>query len=104
MSFICLQSGYWKDLLELLVRLCVGEEEWAARAEAIAKRIKGANHASRKKAKKERLKEWRTSVRSIKDADDRQAAKTARAETKAGSLLALHDVHLQMSCPWMLFM
>lgn len=83
---VCLQCGYWKDLLELLDRLCVGEEEWAARIEAQEKREKGANHEARKAAKKERLKEWRTSLRSIKDADGRNAAKAERAAANAGDL------------------
>lgn len=83
---VCLQCGYWKDLLELLDRLFVGEEEWAARIEAQEKREKGANHEARTAAKKERLKEWRTSLRSIKDADGRNAAKAERAAANAGDL------------------
>ena len=85
LPLMCLQCGYWKDLLELLDRLCVGEEEWAARIEALKKRVKGANHESRKAAKKERLKEWRTALRSIKDAEGRDAAKVERAAGNAGN-------------------
>ncbi len=107
---LCLQCGYWKDLLELLVRLCVGEEEWAERAEAEEQRMgsKGANHASRKAAKKQRLKEWRTSLKSIKRADKRAAAKTSRAKSNTGTLsascyLPLHTRHLQASLSTMHF-
>ena len=86
MFSVCLQCGYWKDLLEILVRLCVGEEEWEARVEAAEehKDCKGVNVKPRKAAKKERLKEWRTSLRSLKDPDARQAAKSERAAANAG--------------------
>lgn len=68
------------------MRLCVGEEEWAARVEEAEKHktSKGVNVVPRKAAKKERLKEWRTSLRSLKDADARQAAKSERAAANAG--------------------
>ncbi|KAK9829195.1 hypothetical protein WJX72_004438 [[Myrmecia] bisecta] len=53
--------GYWKDLLLLLDRSCMGEEEWAGREQAAAHRManKGANHWPRKHAKKARLAAWR---------------------------------------------
>ncbi|BDA46330.1 Uncharacterized protein L728 [Coccomyxa sp. Obi] len=84
------KCGYWKDLLEILVRLCVGEEEWAARVKAAEKHkiSKGDNVESRKAAKKERLKEWRTSLRSLKDSDAREAAKSERAAANAEAVKA----------------
>lgn len=84
-----MQCGYWKDLLELLDRLCVGEEEWTARVELanVARFQKGKNHENRKLAKKDRLKEWRSSVRAPNTKEGRDAMKAERAAANAGKFL-----------------
>jgi len=83
-----MQCGYWKDLLELLDRLCVGEEEWTRRVRLASLHSfhKGKNHEARKLAKKDRLKEWRTSVRAPNTKEGRDAMKAERAAANAGEI------------------
>ena len=58
------QVGFWKDLLQLLQRLCVGEDDWneAARQKSLQKLRKGANREERRVGKLQRLRERKASL------------------------------------------
>ena len=63
------QVGFWKDLLELLRRLCMGEAEWEAKeSEGGQKRGYGAHRQDRRLAKRQRQREWQASLREARQA------------------------------------
>ena len=83
-SNLCVQVGFWKDLLQLLQRLCVGERGWssAAKEEAARELSSGSNRKQRRLAKQKRLHEWQASLR--RPADPETAAQQEAAGKGAG--------------------
>ncbi len=73
------QVGFWKDLLQLLQRLSLGERGWtsAAKEEAARKLSSGSNRKQRRLAKQKRLHEWQASLR--RAADPEKAAQQEAA-------------------------
>ena len=88
------QVGFWKDLLQLLLRLCLGEHGWKAAAEQEAGRkmssrgsrtLRG-NRKERRVAKLKRLREWRASLKTAARAADPAKASADSDQPRAGDI------------------
>ncbi len=84
------QVGFWKDLLQLLQRLCVGEDDWneAARQKSLLKVRKGANREERRAGKLQRLRERKAALESYARGAQPQTASARRVEQPGGRRLA----------------
>ncbi|CAL5227769.1 g10789 [Coccomyxa viridis] len=82
--------GFWKDLLQLLQRLCVGEDDWneAARQKSLLKVRKGANREERRAGKLQRLRERKAALESYARGAQPQTASARRVEQPGGRRLA----------------
>ena len=81
-----MQVGFWKDLLQLLQRLCVGEDDWneAARQRALQKVCKGANRTERRAGKLQRLRERKASLESYARGAQQETASARRPQPSPG--------------------
>ena len=82
----CVQVGFWKDLLQLLLRLCLGEHGWEAAAEQEAERkmSSGANRSERRAAKLKRLREWQASLKEAASTSHLVYASADSSQSRAG--------------------
>ena len=82
----CVQVGFWKDLLQLLLRLCLGEDGWKAAAEHEAERkiSSGANRKERRAAKLRRLREWQASLKEAASTSSLVYASADSSRPRAG--------------------
>ncbi len=80
-----MQVGFWKDLLQLLLRLCLGEDDWneAARQKALQQTRKGANRDDRRVGKLQRLRVRKASLVSFAQGAYTEAAPALGAYTEA---------------------
>lgn len=85
------QVGFWKDLLQLLQRLCVGEDDWneAARQKALQQSSKGANRTERRAGKLRRLRERKAALTSFAHLE----TGSARRSNQSGGEPGWHSVN-----------
>ena len=99
------QVGFWKDLLQLLQRLCVGEVGWQAGAEQ-GKAQRWSSAETRKKrrlGKQERLREWKASLKEAAGGADPgtlSADSDQPSAGKAGSSLATQPQAAGKALSW----
>ncbi|KAL3156944.1 hypothetical protein ABBQ38_001203 [Trebouxia sp. C0009 RCD-2024] len=106
---VCCQVGYWKDLLEILVRACVGTDKLQQRKDLQAQTrnfMKWGNgkpdplDISQLKEKHPSLikmckKEWRKHYRSLKTEEDRAKARAERAKQTAEKAKIINNHQLE---------
>lgn len=80
--------GFWKDLLQLLDRLCIGEDQWEAAVEQdkMRKSFKGGNRKQRRMAKHKRLKDWKATLQEATESSSIGQGKSSANGSKAAAV------------------